>query len=42
MLRVAEEIEAKETLILRDIRAGMDLAEARRRHGYHTLQTKGT
>jgi 4-hydroxy-4-methyl-2-oxoglutarate aldolase len=42
VLRVAEEIEAKEALILRDIRAGMDLAEARRRHGYHTLQTKGT
>lgn len=41
VLRIAEEIEAKEALILRDVRAGMDLAEARRRHGYHTLQTKG-
>ena len=42
VLRIAEEIEAKEALILQDVRAGMDLAEARRRHGYHTLQTKGT
>ncbi|PZW48258.1 regulator of RNase E activity RraA [Humitalea rosea] len=41
VLRVAEEIEAKEALILRDIRAGIDLAEARRSHGYHALQTKG-
>jgi regulator of RNase E activity RraA len=41
VLAVAEAIEAKETLILDDIRAGVDLAEARRRHGYHSLQTKG-
>jgi regulator of RNase E activity RraA len=41
VLGVAESIEAKEELILRDIRAGIDLAEARRRHGYHALQTPG-
>lgn len=41
VLAVAEAIEAKEDLILADIRAGVDLAEARRRHGYHSLQTKG-
>jgi 4-hydroxy-4-methyl-2-oxoglutarate aldolase len=41
VLQIAEEIEAKEALILRDIRTGMDLAEARQRHGYHGLQTKG-
>jgi regulator of RNase E activity RraA len=40
VLRVAEEIEAKEEQILQDIRAGIDLAEARRRHGYHALQTR--
>jgi 4-hydroxy-4-methyl-2-oxoglutarate aldolase len=42
VLQIAEEIEAKEALILQDIRAGIDLAEARRRHGYHTLQTRGS
>jgi 4-hydroxy-4-methyl-2-oxoglutarate aldolase len=41
-LAIAEEIEAKEALILQDIRAGLDLAEARRRHGYFVLQTKDT
>jgi 4-hydroxy-4-methyl-2-oxoglutarate aldolase len=40
VLGVAEAIEAKEHLILRDIRAGVELAEARARHGYHSLQTK--
>ena len=39
-LGIAESIEAKEELILADIRAGIDLAEARRRHGYFTLQTR--
>jgi 4-hydroxy-4-methyl-2-oxoglutarate aldolase len=42
VLGVAEGIEAKEALILADIRAGVDLAEARRRHGYHALQTRAT
>lgn len=40
VLEVARAIEAKEDAILVDIRAGMDLAEARRRHGYHSLQTR--
>jgi regulator of RNase E activity RraA len=40
VLGVAEAIEAKEELILADIRAGVDLAEARRRHGDHALQTR--
>jgi 4-hydroxy-4-methyl-2-oxoglutarate aldolase len=40
VLEVARAIEAKEDAILADIRAGMDLAEARRRHGYHSLQTR--
>ena len=40
VLGIAEAIEAKEELILADIRAGIDLAEARRRHGYFTLQTR--
>ena len=40
VLGVAEAIEAKEALILADIRAGIDLAEARRRHGYFALQTR--
>ncbi len=40
VLGIAEAIEAKEELILVDIRAGIDLAEARRRHGYFTLQTR--
>jgi regulator of RNase E activity RraA len=39
VLGVAEAIEAKEEAILKDIRAGVDLAEARRRHGYFALQT---
>ena len=41
VLRVAEEIEAKEDPILRDVRAEPDPAEARRRHGCHTLQSRG-
>lgn len=40
VLEVAQAIEEKEALILQDIRAGVDLAEARRRHGYHGLQTR--
>ncbi len=41
VLRVAAEIVAKEDPILRDVRAGTDLAEARRRHGWHTPQSRG-
>ncbi len=41
VLGIAESIDAKEELILRDIRAGVDLAEARKRHGYYALQTPG-
>ncbi|MCR0983708.1 RraA family protein [Roseomonas populi] len=40
VLEVARAIEEKEDAILADIRAGIDLAEARRRHGYHSLQTR--
>lgn len=40
VLRLAEEIDAKEAAILVDLRAGVDLAEARRRHGYFTLQSR--
>ena len=40
VLAVARGIEEKEEAILADIRAGIDLAEARRRHGYHNLQTR--
>jgi hypothetical protein len=40
VLETAEMIEAKEALILADIRAGVPLAEARARHGYHALQTR--
>jgi 4-hydroxy-4-methyl-2-oxoglutarate aldolase len=40
ILRVAEEIEVKEDAILQEIRAGKTLGEARRRHGYHGLQTR--
>jgi regulator of RNase E activity RraA len=41
VLRAAAEIVAKEDPILRDVRAGTDLAEARRRHGWHTPQSRG-
>jgi regulator of RNase E activity RraA len=40
ILEVAQSIEAKEDAILLDLRAGVDLAEARQRHGYHSLQTR--
>ena len=40
VLAAARGIEEKEEAILADIRAGADLAEARRRHGYHSLQTR--
>jgi 4-hydroxy-4-methyl-2-oxoglutarate aldolase len=40
VLTVAEGIEAKEDAILAEIRSGQPLVEARKRHGYHALQTK--
>lgn len=40
VLNVAETIEAKERRILEEMRAGTELAEARRRHGYFALQQK--
>ncbi|GGK20423.1 RraA family protein [Salinarimonas ramus] len=40
VLAVSEEIDAKEEAILRDVRAGKPLVEARRAHGYHALQTR--
>jgi regulator of RNase E activity RraA len=38
VLAVAETIEAEEQKILDEVRAGVDLAQARRKHGYHALQ----
>ena len=38
---IAEEIDAKETLILQYVREGMTLKEARAKTGYHHLQTRG-
>ena len=40
ILKVAEDIEAKEAAILTAIRNGMTLGEARLLHGYHNLQTR--
>lgn len=40
VLRLAEAIEATEAAILADLRAGVELAEARRRHGYFSLQSR--
>lgn len=40
VLRIAQEIETKETGILAALKAGSTLAEARRQSGYHHLQTK--
>ncbi|ETX28987.1 RraA family protein [Roseivivax isoporae] len=42
VLAAAEEIEAKEDAILTAVRDGMPLGEARRKHGYHALQTRST
>jgi regulator of RNase E activity RraA len=39
--RIAREIDAIEAQIIRDIQSGSTLREARARHGYHKLQTKG-
>lgn len=40
VLRVAEEIDAVEDQIRRAVKDGKTLAEARKQHGYHQLQTK--
>lgn len=41
VLATAEGIEHTEDKILKDIRSGMALGEARSQHGYHGLQTRG-
>lgn len=41
VLAVAEEIEAKEEAILAAVRGVIPLGEARQKHGYHALQTRG-
>lgn len=40
VLELAEAIEAKEEAILSAVRKGVDLTEARKQHGYHSLQTR--
>lgn len=40
ILKIAEEIDAVEDRIRRAVKEGKTLAEARRQHGYHQLQTK--
>ena len=40
VMAIAEEIDAKEDQIRRMVQEGKTLAEARRQHGYHQLQTK--
>lgn len=40
VLKVAQEIEAKEQMILRALAEGSTLGEARKKTGYHHLQTK--
>jgi regulator of RNase E activity RraA len=40
ILKIAEEIDAVEDQIRRAVKEGKSLAEARRQHGYHQLQTK--
>ncbi len=42
VLRTAEAIEEREEAILREVRKGVSLGEARARHGYHSLQTRPT
>jgi len=39
--KIAREIDAREEAIIADIQSGTTLREARAKHGYHTLQTKG-
>ena len=40
VLTVAEEIDAVEDQIRKAVKEGLSLTEARKRHGYHQLQTK--
>jgi 4-hydroxy-4-methyl-2-oxoglutarate aldolase len=40
VLTIAEEIDTVEGQILKAVKEGSNLAEARRRFGYHQLQTK--
>jgi len=40
VLRIAEEIDATEGQILKAVREGSKLVDARRQFGYHKLQTK--
>jgi regulator of RNase E activity RraA len=40
VLKIAQEIDAVEDQIRRAVREGKSLAEARRQHGYHQLQSK--
>jgi regulator of RNase E activity RraA len=42
VLTVAEEIDAVEQRIRDAVKSGLTLVEARRQHGYHTLQTRKT
>jgi regulator of RNase E activity RraA len=39
--KIAREIDAREEAIIADIQSGTTLRDARAKHGYHTLQTKG-
>jgi regulator of RNase E activity RraA len=41
VLEIARAIEAAENAIMEAVRGGASIAQARRAHGYHTLQTKG-
>ncbi len=42
VLKISHRIHARETDIVTDVLSGMSLAEARARHGYHTLQREAT
>ena len=39
--KIAREIDTREEAIIKDIQSGTTLRDARKAHGYHTLQTKG-
>ena len=41
VLEISQTIEAAETAIIEAVRGGATIAEARKAHGYHTLQSKG-
>ena len=40
VLETAESVEAREDMILDEIRSGTKLSESREKHGYHSLQTR--